>query len=176
MAKNIIVVTSYGCGDNIEKIAVSTFTSDSYRDTDNAKTYCRMTNSLELKDSRWVYAQIINENTPFSVIELKPLQGFKEAILSLDDRALQKVLRELDKYDLLKALKGMKDDALDKVYKNVSVRHKKVIQEDLEYIGSVREKDIIDSQERILSVIRHLTDTGEICLSMAEKDALLHGI
>ena len=162
--ENTLVITAYGHGDTIDKIAISTFEESSrysYRDSENAVTYCNMTNKLELKEGNWIFAKIIPANTPISLKVLLPVK-FHIVILGLDDRALQKVLREVNKNEITKAFMYCSNDVLDKVYRNMSGTAQKMLKEDMEYEGLVSENNVADSQEKILSIIRHLEDTGEI--------------
>jgi hypothetical protein len=103
-----ILLSRYGHDDTIDKIAISLFEEQASWDSANVKTYCKMTNSLELIDNNWIYAKAVSANTPVALTELIPLSEvkFDNIILKLDDRALQKVLRELDRIDLVNALKG----------------------------------------------------------------------
>jgi len=169
-----IVVTAYGHDDVIDKIAISTFdcSSGHYMDNENAHTYCDMLNALEFNGNSWVYAKVVPENTPFSLIDLIPVK-FPEIILAMNDGGIQKVLREIDKQDLAKALKGCNDAVLKKVFKNVSSRFLQMLKEDMEYLGPIRRRDVIICQEKILSVIRHLNDIGEIVLLCSREDVVV---
>ena len=166
-----LVVTVYGHDDVIDKIAISTFESvHSYRNN-NARTYCDAINKLELREG-WVRAKIISANVPFSLEELLP-KKFNKLLLSLDSKDLQKVLREIDKYDIVKALKGCYEDVFEKVRSNVSVRCWKDLKSDMDYMGPVRIEDIQASQEKIMTIIRQLEDSGEIVFSnVLPKSAL----
>lgn len=169
-----IVVTAYGHDDIIDRIAVSSFDSTArhYRDDENAHTYCDMLNALEFSGNSWVYAKVVPENTPISLVDFQPVK-FPEIILSMDDRSIQKIFREIDKNDLAKALKGCNDAVLEKAFKNFSSRALQMLKEEMEYLGPIRRRDVIICQEKILSVIRHLEDTGEIVITRSGKDDLL---
>jgi len=82
-----IVVTAYGHGQTIDKLAISIFNSNVnyYSDEKNADTYCTMINSLEVKKGSWVVAKIVYENTPFELDTFSPF-SFEEVILRLDNR------------------------------------------------------------------------------------------
>jgi len=165
-----IVVTTYGHDDVIDRIAISTFSnspgSSPYgynQENKNAQTYCDMLNALEFGGNTWVFAKVVPENTPFPTNILVPVK-FSEILFNLHDRAIQKVLREMDSRDLAIALQGCSEDVLEKVFRNVTDRVSQMVKEDMENLGQVRKLDIINKQEKILSVIRHLEDTGEILI------------
>ena len=98
--------------------------------------------------------------------------AFSEMILALDDRAVQKILREIDNQVLAKALKGCGEAVMEKVSKSVSRMAFIMLKEDMEYMGPIRLRDVEKSQEKILSIIKHLEDTGEIVISRATEEEL----
>jgi hypothetical protein len=159
-----IVVTAYGHDKTVDKIAVSSFDgpgchSDSPGDL-NARRYCDAINSLELKDNFWVLAKIVSEYTQYGLDAFIPLQF--GVILTLDDLAIQKMMREIDSQDLAKALKGAVDSIREKIFRNMSAMAAQMLKEDMEYMGPVAVNDIRRSREKILNIIHHLEQTGEI--------------
>ena len=158
-----LVVTAYGHGKVVDKIAVSCFDEYGYRANHNSKSYCDTINSLELKDGAWVVAHVVKENTPFS-LDLFVAEDFDSLILSLDNRSLQKVLREMASWTLCKAIRGLSEELSDKFYSNMSKRAAQMLREDIEYQGPVRLKDSEEARQEIIRVIKHLEDTGEIVI------------
>ena len=96
-----------------------------------------------------------------------------EDIVLLDDRAIQKVLREVDSNDLAKALKSVDSDAQDKVYRNMSKRAAALLKEDMDYMGPVRLKDVEEAQQKIVNIIRKLEDQGDIVIARAGEDEMV---
>ena len=96
-----------------------------------------------------------------------------EDILLLDDRAIQRVLRDVDNKDLGVALKVANEEVKNVVFKNLSKRLAAMIQEDMEYMGPVRMKDVEEAQQKIVNVIRKLEDAGEIVISRGGGDELV---
>ena len=88
-----------------------------------------------------------------------------EDILLLDDRAIQRVLRDVDNSDLGVALKGANDEVQAAIFKNLSSRLAAMIKEDMEFMGPVRMKDVEEAQQKIVNIIRKLEDSGEIVIS-----------
>ena len=175
--KRSVVVTAYGHGKVIDRIAVSTFensSANSYRDdqNENAKTYCGMINALEFSGDKWVIARLIPENSPVYLSDLLHSESFLDLILILDNRSLQKVFREVDNQELAKALKKCTEAVMEKCFKNMSSRASKMLKEDMEYMGPVRQKDVEEAHKRILSIIRHLEDTGEIVIRSEKEEAV----
>lgn len=96
-----------------------------------------------------------------------------EDILLLDDRAIQRVLRDVDNKDLGIALKVANDEVKNVVFKNLSKRLAAMIQEDMEFMGPVRMKDVEEAQQKIVGIIRKLEDSGEIVISRGGGDEII---
>ena len=88
-----------------------------------------------------------------------------EDILLLDDRAIQRVLRDVDNSDLSMALKGANEQVQAAIFKNMSSRLSAMIKEDMEFMGPVRMKDVEEAQQKIVNIIRKLEDSAEIVIS-----------
>jgi flagellar motor switch protein FliG len=86
----------------------------------------------------------------------------------LDDRSIQKILREVDASDLAKALKGASAAVQEKVYNNMSARAAQMLKEDMEFMGPIRLIDVEAAQNKILDIIIHLGQTGEIVILHGE--------
>lgn len=96
-----------------------------------------------------------------------------EDILTLDNRAIQTVLREVDNSELAIALKNANEDVQNCIFSNLSSRLSTMIKEDMEYMGPVRLKDVEDAQQKIVNIIRKLEDTGEIVISRGGGDEII---
>ena len=96
-----------------------------------------------------------------------------EDIMSLDDRAIQRVLRDVDNNDLATALKGANEEVQGVIFRNMSKRLAAMIQEDMEYMGPVRLKDVEEAQQKIVNIIRKLEDSAEIVISRGGGDEII---
>jgi len=96
-----------------------------------------------------------------------------EDILTLDNRAVQRTLREVDNQDLTLALKGASEEVKTKILNNMSKRQAEMVNEDIEFMGPVRLRDVEDAQQRIVNTIRKLEDTGEIIISRGGGDEII---
>ena len=96
-----------------------------------------------------------------------------EDILLLDDRAIQRVLRDVDNADLGVALKAANEEVQNVIFKNLSKRLAAMIKEDMEFMGPVRMKDVEEAQQKVVSVIRKLEDSGEIVNSRGGGDEIV---
>ena len=96
-----------------------------------------------------------------------------EDILLLDDRAIQRVLRDVDNNDLAIACKGSTEEVQNAIFSNMSKRLAEMIKEDMEFMGPVRMKDVEEAQQKIVNVIRKLEDSGEIVISRGGGDEIV---
>ncbi|MCR4721076.1 MAG: flagellar motor switch protein FliG [Lachnospiraceae bacterium] len=96
-----------------------------------------------------------------------------EDILLLDDRSIQRVLREVDNSELAIALKGSNEQVQETIFNNLSKRLVVMIKEDMEFMGPVRMKDVEEAQQKIVNIIRKLEDTGEIVISRGGGDDIV---
>ena len=96
-----------------------------------------------------------------------------EDILLLDDRAIQRVLRDVDNNDLAIACKGSNEDVQNAIFNNMSKRLAEMIKEDMEFMGPVRMKDVEEAQQKIVNIIRKLEDSAEIVISRGGGDEIV---
>ena len=106
--------------------------------------------------------------------EIKKKMFVFEDILTLDNRAIQLLLRQdIDNRDLAIALKGSSQELQNLIFANQSTRLAGMIKEDMEYMGPVRRSDVEDAQQKIVNIVRRLQDMGEIILSRGGGDDVI---
>ena len=96
-----------------------------------------------------------------------------EDILALDDKTIQRILRDVENNDLGIALKGSNEEVQNVIFNNISKRLAAMIKEDMEFMGPVRMRDVEEAQQKIVSIIRKLEDTGEIIIARGGGDELI---
>ena len=96
-----------------------------------------------------------------------------EDILLLDDRAIQRVLRDVDNADLGVALKAANEEVQNVIFKNLSKRLAAMIKEEMGGCRAGRMKDVEEAQQKVVSVIRKLEDSGEIVISRGGGDEIV---
>ena len=115
----------------------------------------------------------LEEEDPGLAEEVKNRMFIFEDIVHLNDRAIQQVLKEVDTKELSLALKGVSEEVMNKILKNLSKRAGAMLVEDMEFMGPVRLKDVESSQQRIVNVIRSLEEAGEIVIVRGGEDELV---
>jgi flagellar motor switch protein FliG len=96
-----------------------------------------------------------------------------EDITSLDDRAVQLVLRQVESADLAVALKGVREDVRTKVMKNMSERAAENLAEEIELLGPQRLKTVEDAQAKIVQSIRALEESGQIVITRGDDEEMV---
>lgn len=107
---------------------------------------------------------LIQKLSPETFSELNKRIFMFEDIVLLDDRSIQKILREVDQVELAKALKGADSEVCDKIYRNMSKRAATMLKEEMEFLGPLSIKDVYEEREKIVSVIRRLEESRDIVI------------
>ncbi len=105
--------------------------------------------------------------------EIKRKMFVFEDILSLDDKTIQRVLRDVDNNDLGVALKAATEEVQNVIFNNLSSRLATMIKEDMDFMGPVRMKDVEEAQQKIVNIIRKLEDSGEIIVARGGGDEIV---
>ncbi len=96
-----------------------------------------------------------------------------EDIITMDDRSVQRFVRDCDPRDLVLALKAANAEVANKLFTNMSTRMAQSIKDDLEITSNVRMKDVEEAQQRIVGIIRGLEEKGEIIILKGGKDDII---
>ena len=105
--------------------------------------------------------------------EIKKRMFVFEDIVTLDSTSIQRFIREVDNNELAIALKGATEEVQEVIYKNMSKRMAEMIKEDMEFMGPVRLRDVEESQQKIVNIIRKLEEAGEIIISRGGGDEIV---
>ena len=96
-----------------------------------------------------------------------------EDLVTMDDRSVQRFLRDCEPRDIVLSLKATTEEVANKLFANMSSRMAQNIRDDLEITTNVRMKDVEDAQQRIVDVIRKLEDQNEIIIIKGGKDDII---
>ena len=151
---------------------LSTLSSEDYSAAGGVESIVEILNLVDRASEKQIIEQLEDED-PELAEEIKKRMFVFEDIVMLDDRSIQKVMREVDSQELAKALKSVDTEVQDKIFRNMSKRAAGMLKEDMEYMGPVRLKDVEEAQQKIVSIIRHLEDTGEIVIARVGEDELV---
>ena len=115
----------------------------------------------------------LEEEDPELAEEIKKRMFIFENIVTLDDRSIQRVLREVDLKDLALALKTASEDVTNRIFKNISKRAVEMLREDMSLMGPVRLRDVEEAQQKIVNIIRQLDESGEIVIARGGEDEII---
>lgn len=112
----------------------------------------------------------LSRQDPDLAEEIRKMMFVFEDILMLDDRSMQRVMRDVETKDLTFALKTGSEELKSKIYKNMSERAAETLKEEMEYLGPVRLKQVEEAQSRIVNIIRSLDEAEEIVISRGGEE------
>ena len=153
--------------DQVEEVLVSQVKSlfgGDVSEIGGVKAVAQMLNSVDRGTEKNILGNLERDN-PELATEIKSLMFVFEDVMLIDDRSMQRVLKEIDTKELAMALKGASEELQVKFFRNMSSRAGEMIKEDMQYMGPVRLKDVEEVQQRIVDVIRRLEEDGEIVIS-----------
>lgn len=110
---------------------------------------------------------------PDLVDEIRRRMFLFEDFQSVDDRYVQRIVRDVDQTDLVLALKGASDALARTFFRNMSQRMAEVVHEELNYLGPTRLRDVEAAQQRVVALARRLEDAGEVILNEGSGDQVL---
>jgi len=132
--------------------------------TGGAKAMAELLNLMDTSAEKNIMQSIEADDADLAA-EIKNMMFVFDDIILLDDRSVQRVLKEVETKDLSIALKAASDEVKNKIFRNVSERVSKMIMEEMEYMGPTRLSDVESAQSRIVEVVRRLEDEGQVIIS-----------
>lgn len=155
----------------LEKNLSSTVTQD-YTETGGVESIVQILNGVDRSTERTILDEL-EVRDPELAEEIKTRMFVFEDIVTLDHRAIQRVIRDVENQDLIMALKVASEEVKDLVFENMSQRMAETIRDEIEYMGPVRLKDVEEAQMRIVGTIRRLEDMGEIVIARGGGDDII---
>ncbi|GIP33065.1 flagellar motor switch protein FliG [Paenibacillus sp. J2TS4] len=105
--------------------------------------------------------------------EIKKRMFVFEDIVNLDNRSIQRIIRDIENTDLQLALKVASEEVRESIFSNMSKRMSDTFKEEMEYMGPVRLRDVEEAQTRIVATIRRLEESGEIIIARGGGDDIV---
>ncbi len=117
--------------------------------------------------------EILEDENPDLADDIRRKLFTFEDVINLEDRAIQRVLREIDSKKLALALKTANEDLREKIFANMSQRAGEMLREDMEFLGPVRLKDVEEAQQEIVNTVRRLEEDGEIIIARGGEEEIV---
>lgn len=102
--------------------------------------------------------------------EVKEKMFIFDNLMSLDDRGLQRLIRDVPQENLLTALKGVDAQVAERFFRNMSERAAAILREDLEASGPIKISEVEEAQKEIVKTAKRLSDEGELMIGKSSRD------
>ena len=129
-------------------------------------------NKVDRSTEKYIFDELSVRN-PALVDEIKKKMFVFEDILGLDSMAIQRFIRDCETKDLAVAIKGSNSDVAAALFANMPQRMQESIQQEIEYLHNVRMHDVEEAQQRIVGIIRHLEEEGELVIGKGREDEII---
>jgi flagellar motor switch protein FliG len=151
---------------------LSTLVTEDFTAAGGVQAIVNILNTVDRGTEKYIMETLEIEDTDLAE-EIRKRMFVFEDILTLDNRSIQRFLRDVENSQLAIALKGATEEVQKVIFSNMSKRMAEMIKEDIEYMGPVRLKDVEEAQQKIVNVIRKLEDAGEIVISRGGGDEII---
>lgn len=151
---------------------LSSLVTEDFTAAGGVQAIVNILNTVDRGTEKYIMETLEIEDTDLAE-EIRKRMFVFEDILTMDNRSIQRFLREVDNNLLAVALKGATEEVQKVIYSNMSKRLAEMIREDIEYMGPVRLKDVEEAQQKIVNIIRKLEDAGEIIISRGGGDEII---
>jgi flagellar motor switch protein FliG len=129
-------------------------------------------NRVDRGNEKYIFDEL-SMRDPLLVEAIKKKMFVFEDIMGLDSMSIQRFMRDVETKDLAVAIKGSNSEVAATLYANMPKRMQESIQQEIEYLRNVRMRDVDEAQQRIVGIIRHLEDEGEIVIGKGGDDELI---
>ncbi|HHV46964.1 MAG TPA: flagellar motor switch protein FliG [Tissierellia bacterium] len=168
VARRIAVMdrTSPDVIKEVERVLETKFSgilSQDFTSTGGIQNVVDILNSVDRGTEKYIMERLERIDTELSE-EIRKRMFVFEDIITLDNKSIQRVIREVNNSQWAIALKGASEEVKEAVFSNMSKRLVEMINEDIEFMGPVRLRDIEEAQQAIVNVIRRLEEEGEIII------------
>ncbi|GGJ22118.1 flagellar motor switch protein FliG [Paenibacillus hunanensis] len=155
----------------LEQKLSSTVTQD-YTNAGGIESIVQILNGVDRGTERTILDSLEIQD-PELAEEIKKRMFVFEDIVNIDNRSIQRIIRDVENADLQLALKVASEDVREAVFTNMSKRMADTFKEEMEFMGPVRLKDVEEAQSRIVGIIRRLEESGEIIIARGGGDDII---
>nr|WP_269136086.1 flagellar motor switch protein FliG [Sporosarcina cyprini] len=155
----------------LERKLSSTVTQD-FTETGGVDAVVQVLNGVDRATEKTIL-DALEIQDPELAEEIRKRMFVFEDIVTLDNRSIQRIIRECENEDLILAMKVSSEEVKEILFKNMSQRMAESFQEEMDVMGPVRLRDVEEAQSRIVSIIRRLEDSGEIIIARGGGDDVI---
>ncbi|MFW6006702.1 MAG: flagellar motor switch protein FliG [Halanaerobiales bacterium] len=158
--------------EDIIEQKLSSIVTNEYATAGGLESIVDILNQADRGTEKNILDQLEEQNAELAE-EIKQRLFVFEDIVTLSDKAIQMVLRQVDSHEVALALKTASEEVEEKIYSNMSQRASNMLQEDIEYMGPVRLREVEEAQQNIVNAIRELEESGEIVIARGESEVVV---
>ena len=125
-------------------------------------------NRLGAKNSKSTLATIEQVDEELATL-IKEMMFTFEDMVSLDKNAITEILKTVDKADLMLGLKSSPEELKEKFFSAMSERAREAFEEEMQFLGAVKMKDVEVAQRKIVEVVNSLAEAGTIQMGSTEE-------
>jgi len=151
---------------------LSSFVTDDFTAAGGIEVAVDILNRVDRSTERTIM-ESLEEEDPELAEEIKKRMFVFEDITLLSDRDIQLIVREVSSDEWALALKTASDEVSERVFRNMSKRAAEMLKEEMDYLGPVRLRDVEDAQQKIVSIIRHLEESGDIVVVRGGEEEIV---
>lgn len=155
----------------LEQKLSSTVTQD-YTNAGGIASIVQILNGVDRGTERTILDSLEIQD-PELAEEIKKRMFVFEDIVNIDNRSIQRIIRDIENSDLQLSLKVASEEVRDVLFKNMSKRMADTFKEEMEFMGPVRLRDVEEAQTRIVATIRRLEESGEIIIARGGGDDII---
>jgi flagellar motor switch protein FliG len=155
----------------LEQKLSSTVTQD-YTSAGGIESIVNILNGVDRGTERTILDSLEIQD-PELAEEIKKRMFVFEDIVNIDNRSIQRIIRDIDNSDLQLALKVASEEVRESIFRNMSKRMADTFKEEMEFMGPVRLRDVEEAQTRIVSTIRRLEEAGEVIIARGGGDDIV---
>lgn len=143
---------------------LSTTVTQDYTSAGGIEAIVNILNGVDRSTERTILDSLEIQD-PELAEEIKKRMFVFEDIVNIDNRSIQRIIRDIENADLQLSLKVASEEVQDAIFRNMSKRMSESFKEEMEYMGPVRLRDVEEAQTRIVATIRRLEEAGEIIIA-----------
>lgn len=148
---------------NLKNKLSSVLSEADFRATGGVTFLVKMLNMVDRGVQKTIL-EALEASNPKLVEEIRANMFTFDDLIKLDDRAIQRVLRDISKSELALALKAAPEKLKEKIFNNLSERARENLKEEIEILGPQLAKNVYAAQRKIVDAVRALEEAGEIVI------------
>ncbi|MDR3723831.1 MAG: flagellar motor switch protein FliG [Terracidiphilus sp.] len=136
------------------------------------KAVADLLNRLNADEAKKIL-ETIEEAEPDLALSIRNLMFTFEDLVTVPPASIREIVSGVDKRQLAMALRGANEELRAQIFKAMSSRAVEMLKEDMEVLGPVRSREVLQAQQEILNLARRLETEGKVVLKLEGGDEML---